>query len=78
MIEELNPMELAAIEAAQPAPASWRPYYFDRKSNGILVMGCETEFYQKGPRIGERKYLTKKSNKTVLVTREMSLKFELQ
>ncbi len=70
--EDLNPTELAAIKAAQPVPESWRPYYFDKKSNGLLVKGCETSFYIKGPRKGERKYLTDKSNKTVLVTREMS------
>lgn len=75
MAEELNPMELAAINEAQPAPESWRPYYFDKKDNGILIKGCETTFFKKGPRKGERKYLTKQSNKTVLVTPEMSKEF---
>lgn len=75
MTEKLNPMELAAIDAVQPVPESWRPYYFDKKTNGILVKGCETTFFKKGKRKGERKYLTKQSSKTVLVTPEMSLKF---
>jgi hypothetical protein len=74
--EKLNPMELAAIEAAQPVPESWRPYYFDKKENGILIQGCETTFFKKGARKGAIKYLITESNKTVLVTPEMSLKFE--
>jgi hypothetical protein len=74
-MNDLNPMELAAIDAVQPVPESWRPYYYDKKPNGILIQGCETRLITKGIRKGEREYLTKMSNKKVLVTPEMSSKF---
>lgn len=75
MSEKLNPMDLAAIEAAQPVPDSWRPYSYDRLDNGILIKGCETTVYERGARKGEIKYLVKQSNKTVVVTPEMASKY---
>ncbi|MBJ7265453.1 hypothetical protein [Idiomarina abyssalis] len=73
---ELNAMEKAAIKAAQPVPESWMPYYFERLDNGVLVKGSETTLYRSGPRKGEIKFLPKMTPKTVVVTREMSAKFE--
>jgi hypothetical protein len=74
--EGLNPMEIAAIAAAQPVPDSWRPYYFDRRGNGILIKGCDTTVYTQGKKAGERKFLTKEHAKDVVVTPEMSAPFE--
>lgn len=67
---ELNPMEKAAIKAAGNIP-NWLPYYYDKVENGILIKGCLTSVFQRGPRKGERKYLIKEMNKTVIVTKEM-------
>lgn len=73
--EYLNPMEKAAIAAAQPVPNSWRPYYYDSTENGVVIKGCETTVYKRGQKKGELNFLTKLSNKTVVVTPEMSAKF---
>jgi hypothetical protein len=76
MREKLTPMDLAAIEAAQPVPDSWRPYLYDRLDNGILIKGCETTVCDRGVRKGEIKYLIEKSNKTVVITKEVLSEFK--
>ena len=56
-----------AIKLANTAEG-WRPYYFERVHNGMLIKGCQTAEIKKGPRKGQLKYLTKENPLTIVVS----------
>lgn len=67
----LSVIDKAAIKAANTDDLTWRPYYYASMKNGILVRGCSTTKYVRGPRKGEIKFLLKQNSITVVLTREM-------
>jgi hypothetical protein len=59
-------MDVLAIKKAGDIPG-WFPYLYSAVKGGIMVTGCMTTTYSRGPRKGERKWLTKERRIKVFV-----------
>lgn len=55
------------IERAGSLP-NWKPYYYQSMDSGLMVKGCATTIFKRGPRKGQTKFLTKENSKTILIS----------
>ena len=56
-----------AIERAGNIP-SWQPFRYTNTDSGMVITGCATSTFKRGPRKGEIKYLTKTDRRQIVLS----------